>query len=104
MTAKVLFLILPSQSVTVRDASPFFCVTLEKVDWCELQCSGHCLQNLALASTRQMQLPEIIKDQGSPLSIPQQGGTSCKARSKCSLVHLLGGKQNALHPPGASAQ
>lgn len=50
--------------------------------------------NHALASTREMQPPEIIQNEESPPSIPQQGGISCKARSKCSLAHFLGGKKN----------
>lgn len=41
-----------------------------------------------------MQPPEIIQDQGGPLCVPQQGGIRCKARSKCSSVHILRGKQN----------
>lgn len=101
LTAKVLFHILSCQSVTMRDASPFFFV-LFKSKWTvnhsvmDILCAY--VWNHALASTRQMQLPEIIQGQEGPPFMPQQRHISCKARSKFILIHILGGKQNVSSP------
>lgn len=52
------------------------------------------LWNQALASMRQKQPPEIMQDQGNPMSIPWQGGSSCRERSKWSIVYAWGASKN----------
>lgn len=55
--------------------------------------------NQSLASMRQEQPPEIMQDQGNPMSILQQEGSSCKERSEWRVVHAWGASKIILHPP-----
>lgn len=60
--------------------------------------------NQALASMRQEQPAEAMQDQGNPLSILQQGGSSCKERSKWSVAPAWGASKIILHLPHSPSE
>lgn len=53
---------------------------------------------------RQKQPPEIMQDQENPMSIRQQGSSSCKERNKWSIVHAWGASKIVLHLPRSPSE